>query len=604
MANDTPHRRYPDKDADAALEEILREVERSPKRRSFLDDDDEDNTPAPRRRAASSPENRRSAAEDVPRRTRTSSEDDLSDSERRAAQSAANREAREQQNARRTMQNHPVLEGAARKPAPRQQQRELSPERPARPAQPQRSAQQQRRSTAEGAPQSRQAARRPANASAQRADNAQSRNRSSAQRPNGQRRGSRAAVKRRASRWRIGLLIYIIIFFLVIMFLMHRLWGYLGEYEASRPQYTIDGYVTHLNSGFYSSMIRQKVDQIPVSNYETADTIASTLVVDAPEEAEYTWSKNSTDYSDDNPSYYVRCNNAPIATVTLQKVGTTEKFGFPIWRAMEPESLIEVASEPAYDLEITIPSGASVMVNGQAVPLAEMTDCDSHIQLDETALNYAEQPMAQRVQISGLYVAPEVKAFDNLGNQLEARTVPDASETHQVYVFEPKDEVTPDADLENRMDELTKAYINYMINKDLATWDNLNYLENYLIIGSSAQQKLRSMVSDVGWNNPYTERVDKVLEISHYKMYSDDVYTCESHFELQLTNNVVNDYIGTVRWTMIKTAGGWKAAAFEMLSSGDNTEQIQEDAPEDTAEPAAENGEAAEPADAAAEPTT
>lgn len=595
MADERIRRSGSKRDTDAALEAILREVERSPRRRSFLDDDDE----PVRKTAETTAETRRDRAEDAPRRQRTAEQ---IESERRAAQSAANREAqaaaaaREAQAAakqeaesheaqaaesretaapqRRSMQDRPVLAGSA----PRRNTQERAQNRP-------------EGGRTERPAQQRQPARPPRpvhdEQPVQRRSNPQNDAQRSRQGAQGGRRPSGKAVRRRASRWRIGLLLYILFFFVVILFLMHRLWVRLKEYESSRPQYTIDGYVTHLPAGFYSDMIRQKVEELPVSDYETADTIAETLIIEAPDETKYTWSRNPQEYTDENPVYYVRCGNAAIASVTLERISGTEKFDYPIWRAKDPVSLIEVAEEPAYDVDITIPAGASVMINGQAVSLTKMDETDSHITLDDTALNFTEQPRAQHASVSGLYVAPEVRAFDATGNQLEAVAIPDSSNPHQVYIFEPKDEIAPDPALESRMEDLTKAYINYMINQNEATWDNLSIVEQYLITGSKAQTTLRSIVGDISWNNPYSERIDKVMEVGHFKMYSDTVCTCESHFELQLTKNVVNDYVGTVRWTMVKVGDTWKGVDFEVLQSADA---------DSTAEPAAEEPAAEEPA--------
>ena len=52
-------------------------------------------------------------------------------------------------------------------------------------------------------------------------------------------------------------------------------------------------------------------------------------------------------------------------------------------------------------------------------------------------------------------------------------------------------------------------------------------------------------------------------------MYADNVCTCDVHYDYQLTKNVVNDYIGDMRWTFVKTGTGWNATEFEITGSND-----------------------------------
>ncbi|MCQ2417551.1 MAG: hypothetical protein MJ071_07040 [Oscillospiraceae bacterium] len=546
---------------DAALDAILREVSQKPARRRS-----EENAAAERPRSQaqdSAPRRPRPAAVRAPRTEGQISEaqrrnNDLRSPEERAARSAVNRENSMRRN-QNPDQGRTKLNGAAsnRRPVPNGQG--SAPTRTRMPQEPERR---------------------------------QNVNRRPAEKPpvpimteeKQPRRSGKAAARRKTSAWRVGMALYIIIFILAIMFGMHRLHLYLGEYESSLPQYTIDGYVTHLNTGFYSDMIRQKVEELPVNAYETQETIAATLAIDASSDGNYTWSKKNDEFTEEHPVYFIRYKNAAIATVALTRVGGTDKFDFPIWKAENPVSLIEVNTVPEYDLELTLPEGASAMINGKAVDAGEFKQADSNIVLDDAVLGSVDQVVGQRTKITGLYVSPEVKAYDSNGNELLPESRPGESETHQKYVFVPKDSV-PEDDLKTRADDLTKAYINYMINKDEATWNNLNIVDQYLINGSNAYKTLHSIVQDVSWNNPYTERVDKVLQIDHFKMYSADVCTCESHFELQLTKNVVNDYVGTVRWTLVKVGNTWRASDFVIVSDDEpQAENTADEASDEAAE--------------------
>ncbi len=593
MADEKKIRSSADRDADAALEEILREVEASPRRtakRRESDDLDFVQTGTPRSHAATpktpvrgnpEPEQEdRMPEREKPRREQPAREDrEQKAPVRRSAEQAPQRRRPEEQRAngqqnrvrrdveqvdapRRAPKQRPQNGGQQRAPQHRPEgQRPQRPQEPQRRSQPQREPvqQQRQRSAEQRVPQQR--------------SNPQHRQHPVNDRPHQKR--SAAAAKRRPNYFRIGLAIYIMLGLILTLWGMRRLHNFLKEYEDSRPEYTIDGYVSHLNSGFYSDMVRQKVDEIPVTDYETADTIASTLDIESLGGTGYTWVKKVDEYSDEKPVYYIRYNGASIATVALQRVSGTEKFDFPVWKTMEPESLIELSPEAKYTLDVTVPDGGSLLVNGLKVPMSSLTDTEYDLGLDDKAKNVVESPVGQHVKIDGLFVTPEVRAFDADGNSLSARAVPDASEKEQVYVFEAASKAEPNPVLVARIEELTKAYINYMINKDEATWANRQYLDNFVLNGSDAFTVLHGITADVAWNNPYTARVDKVLEVSNVKMYSDTICTADAHFELQLTKEsdhgtVTNDYNGTLRWLMVKNGNAWYATHFDLLNGQDD----------------------------------
>ena len=599
MDNET-RKRAADRDADEALDAILREIDSADTKRSAASDE----MPAPRRSAASrsDQERRRRAESSEHARARAQQ----SRSAAQARESAGSEERAARPAAQRPAAQRHRLPAAAERPEERSQRlaaerarnaantedrpvRRQPAERPQRPVErQQRPAQRPAERTAQRPVEhavQRQAAERPAQRPQQRSTQAPAR--PAAQR-SAKQGGSRAAAKRRPNMFRIGMALYIFAFIVLLLFGMHKLNVFLFEYESSLPEHTIDGYVAGLNGSFYTEMIRQHVDEIEPTAYETPDTIAETLDIGDYDGSGFTWAKNVKEFSNDKPAYFIRTGNAAIAKVTLKQVGETPEFGKPIWQVEPATSLIEVAAEPQYSAEITVPDGASVMVNGTAVPFEDMLKADAAVKLDDAAQMYAQQPTALHISIPSLYVAPKVQAFDSLGNALTATKQPAATDAEQVFVFEPKAEASPDQEFVDRAKDMMRAYIDYMANKDEALWTNLGVLDNYLVANSSAYKKLHGIAGDINWNNPYTARLDRELNVTNVRMYSENVCTCDVHYDYQLTKNVVNDYVGDMRWTFVKTGNVWNASEFEITGSNDTKFESDEDnaaAPAEPAEP-------------------
>ncbi len=127
----------------------------------------------------------------------------------------------------------------------------------------------------------------------------------------------------------------------------------------------------------------------------------------------------------------------------------------------------------------------------------------------------------------------------------------------------PADETAAYAEFEVRAQEATRAFIDYMTNKNEATFENLGVLDQYLSKDSSAYQKLHSMATDVSWNTPYDSRVDKELTVSNIQM-NNDTCTCDVHFdyELTLTGGNTQNYSNDMRWAFVKEDGVWNAYEF------------------------------------------
>ena len=128
------------------------------------------------------------------------------------------------------------------------------------------------------------------------------------------------------------------------------------------------------------------------------------------------------------------------------------------------------------------------------------------------------------------------------------------------------------ADLEMVAENITHAFIDYMTNKDEATFENLGVLDQYLSKDSSAYQKLHSMVTDVSWNTPYDSRVEKELTVSNIRI-NGDTCTCDVHFdyELTLTGGNMQNYSNDMRWEFVKEDGFWKAFDFSYIPSENQT---------------------------------
>lgn len=394
--------------------------------------------------------------------------------------------------------------------------------------------------------------------------------------------GTRAAAARRPQQYRgsrrgasksgssmmfiLFLVLYVIAAVIITRAAVKKANGYMQEYEASRPRYKIEEYVSNIGSGFYNDMLEQAIEKMELSPYEPASAVLKRTKADDGTSGSggYTY-KKTENFSDSKPSYYIMRNEKVIASLTAERSGWTAKYSFPEWRVADPVSLLEVDSKPAYSLSVTMPRGSKLRVNGKSVDDDELRETDSELILTNVERQYMKQPLSVRFELTGLYTPPEISVTDDDGKTLEPERAPEADEAEQVYLFTKHDTAEPDEKLLQRAEELTKAYFDYIINKDADRYNNIAKLNNYLLPGSDAAVLMQSMLNDVYWNNPYTNRTDKVFKVTHVKMYSEKLCTVEIQFDTTLTKQVTNEYSGSVRWVMVNNGFTWYATSMKLL---------------------------------------
>lgn len=362
------------------------------------------------------------------------------------------------------------------------------------------------------------------------------------------------------------LILYVIIAGIIIRAVVKKANGYMQEYEASRPRYKIEEYVSNMGSGFYNDMLEQAISKMDLSPYEPASAVLKRTKADdgTAGSGGYTY-KKTENFSDSKPSYYIMRNDKVIASLTAERSGWTAKYSFPEWRIADPVSLLEVDSKPVYSLSVTMPRGSKLRVNGKSVDDEELRETESELILTNVERQYMKQPLSVRFELTGLYTPPEISVTDSDGKTLEPERAPDPGEAEQVYLFTKHDTAEPDEQLIQRAEELTKAYFDYIINKDADRYNNIAKLNNYLLPGSDASVLMQSMLNDVYWNNPYTSRTDKIFKVTHVKMYSEKLCTVEIQFDTTLTKQVTNEYSGSVRWVMVNNGFTWYATSMKLL---------------------------------------
>ncbi|MBQ9906489.1 MAG: hypothetical protein IJM46_06940, partial [Oscillospiraceae bacterium] len=361
----------------------------------------------------------------------------------------------------------------------------------------------------------------------------------------------------------IAVVLYIVIASIIINVIAGKAKGYLLEYELSCPKYTIDSYMETISDSFLADMMTQAAAGLDFNEYEQPELLYDFVRSQAESAGEYTYQR-AEDYTNARPDYYVLRDGEAVAKVALARTGWTEQYNFPLWRVDDPVSVIALQATPEFTLNVTMPAGAFLSVNGVDVPEENYLEVESDFQLSQAERLFMAQPMARQCVISGLYCPPKITVTDAEGNVLEPYETPAPDHADQTYVFPIADTKEPDQGLVDRVTALTYAYMDYVINTRCELDANLANLSGYLLPGSPVSNLMYTISSDIWYNNDPNMREDHVFEIRHVKMYAENVCTVDVHLETTLGKVAVNDYIGTVRWVLVNNGFGWYATNFSL----------------------------------------
>lgn len=374
-------------------------------------------------------------------------------------------------------------------------------------------------------------------------------------------------MKKKVDLFRILMMTYIVVFIVALFIFMLRFWVYLDEYEQSQPIRTIEAYMPTIPKDYYSSLCETAISEFKRTPYESADTLRHVFSESVSATPKYTFRRNPVKYTDEHPAYYILADGKIVAETVLEKNGTTPDFELPLWTVSTPQSALKTAVQPQYTLDISAPCNALITINDVPLDIESMTEETVSVSLSENALELIEAPTTRHFLIDGLYDWPSVSAVYPNGEKIPSKLpIPDETVGVQEYDFTGSESSMLAEEQTQYVEKLTKAYINYVINKNKDIDNNLAMLDNYLLKNSNVYKQMHAMKEDVKWNQTYTARQDKVLTCEHFMPYSDDCYSVETHFEVELTKNAVtNNYNGTIRWTLIRTEFGWKANEMTLL---------------------------------------
>lgn len=328
---------------------------------------------------------------------------------------------------------------------------------------------------------------------------------------------TRSEKRKRSSRiyW-ICLCIYTILLIAAAVYGLRFVWQYAEEYEASRPDNTMDAYVSQLSENLWGEGIQETVSNMAhevQSDEEVGEHVKALL-------------KNGITYvrkgsSDASKAVYsLRCNGNEFGTVTLMEddsYADKVQFGMLPW----------IVSSEEFDfnglygsVEIVVPKTYEVYLNG--VKLGAEYIVEENIPYDVLEDYYDEfesLPTKVRYQYDHAIGTLDFEVRDEKGEVY----VIDESRDDSQYI-----KPCSDAELQ-RLSEFSAGFVvNYLKYTSGVVDPMYGYglLKDYLVLGADLDQRMQNAMDGLSWAHTVSIQVNSSTLNSALSL-GDGFYMCD-----------------------------------------------------------------------------
>lgn len=347
--------------------------------------------------------------------------------------------------------------------------------------------------------------------------------------------------KKRLSRFKKGMIIYIGIAFVLLVIGFIWFYNFIASYEKSMPANKMKEVTTYFTADEIENFLS---DYVTDENcFDSVDTVIDKFktMIDGKE---ITYREDST-YRESEPVYLILADNEPVAKISMAKEDS--KIGFDRW-AIEYVYVTNYLPD-SQSIKISAPEGTKVLVNDKTVTDQYIIQENGTPSILVGVEEYLDEiPSTTVYEINGLLETPEVTAEDADGNELEVFS----GEGSYSVGYGADEEFI--ASVQDRIDTVIEAYGLYFINKSSA-------LNGYLLPDSQLAEDISLTVTGFYLNSKVTGYSFSSRDISNIVRYSENCFTCDIYYKLDMSfvSDAYHDdnQYANATWVFIKQNGNW-----------------------------------------------
>lgn len=332
----------------------------------------------------------------------------------------------------------------------------------------------------------------------------------------------------------IGLIIYIVLFFLIAGVGLAVLWDFLGAYENSRPQTALDNYMEHLTVDHLFGLSQ---NYMPDFDQNLQNEAACREIIRNQLSDKFTYAKNVSKSTDGQWIYALRCGSKIVGEITLTHEEKS-RYGFSDWKvSKETADFSWVKGEKQ---TITVPSEFSVSVNGILLDETYVTkDNVPYPEMKEFYKDY-HLPHLTTYEVGPLLGEVDFEVKDRTGAAVVLGDSADLSEFLNNCTDEERNS------LEQFLDTYIKLFVTYGGSNKNNVAANFNKLAQYMVKNGELANRFRSALSNYEYaqnkgNTVASMTINRMVNIGEDRYLCDVTYLVDTNGKngvVRTTNNV------------------------------------------------------------------
>lgn len=323
-----------------------------------------------------------------------------------------------------------------------------------------------------------------------------------------------------------GFLIFMVIYCVALLtagfFGLRYLYGYLDEYEKSRPKYVLADYTQKVLGGELpadSFPVLAETDSNIQSDREALEFINGKL-------SESSFYRLVNECTDERTVYVVKCGGDLIGRAGMTVVGETE-HGFPIWEFTDAEFYFEPFLETA---SVTVPPEYTVTAGGTVLSGEYITEKDiGYNALSDFYAEYPDLPRMVRYETGKTLGPTDLRVYDQSGKEVSGLRLSEPSFLNSLYGAGNYTE------LHDFTSEFIKRYVTYTANLTGNAAYNYSVLKDMVVPDSELHDRIRLAFDAL--NYTFTKRADISKEVPNITCdFGDGLYFTDTTYTTDIVS--------------------------------------------------------------------
>lgn len=343
----------------------------------------------------------------------------------------------------------------------------------------------------------------------------------------------------------LGMVLYAVIFLTATYFGLGRFWSYMEAYENSRPQNTLNAYVSRLGDAEVYQESSQLLSQVD-SNLQTEED-CHRLLSEAISDG-ITCAKKVGDSTAERYVYALRSGGRTIGSLTMV-VTAEDDYGFSLW------SVTNTSFDFSFLLgtrqSITVPEDFTVWVGDVALSDAYRTQSDLHYsELDDFYEDY-DIPALVTYEAGPILGELTFRVTDRNGEDV----LIDESTDYSVFLDNCSEEKS--AEVKDFSKEFLQRYVAFTGSALKSSQKSYRELIGYLVPGSDLAQRMAMALEGLEWAQ---SRGDTLVETTFHHIIDvgNGHYLCDVTYQVDTTGREgVVRTTNSARFVLVESNGSY-----------------------------------------------